>query len=170
MDKQILRKECLKKRSLLPKKALSYKEIKEYIASAQTVFCYVSFGSEIITLPFLSEILQNKKTLVVPKCLDTSGNMIAVRITSLNDLSEGLYGILEPKSFEPFDKSLIDAAIIPGAAFDSSGYRLGYGKGYYDRFLSETAILKIGICHKELFFNTIPHLDHDIKCDSVITL
>ena len=91
------------------------------------------------------------------------------KLKSQGELKDGMYGIKEPVSDVPCDKKSIDLAIIPALAFDTKGFRLGYGKGYYDRFLADTDINTIGICHKELLVPKLPHDEFDISVDKVIT-
>ena len=67
-----------------------------------------------------------------------------------------------------FPKEKIDFAIVPAIAFDAEGFRLGYGKGYYDRFLSDISPFKLGVCQKEFFLDLLPHDKYDIKMDSVL--
>lgn len=137
--------------------------------SANVIFCYVSFGSEIGTHSLIDELIENGKTVAVPRCDDLSGNMSAVVIESLSSLEKGSFGIPEPQGV-PLSKGSVDAAVVPGAAFDKSGFRLGYGKGYYDRFLADISPLTIGVCHRELLTDELPHAEHDIKLDRIILL
>ena len=169
-EKQKLRKELLKIRESLPQKRADYEKLCEnpHFKNASVVFCYVSFGSEINTLPLIEHILK-EKTLCVPYCTDKDGNMICVKINSLSDLSRGTFGILEPKNIAPFDKSLIDVCLVPGIAFDKSGARIGYGKGYYDRFLNGINAYKIGLCHRELLLDEILSDPHDVKINETLT-
>jgi 5-formyltetrahydrofolate cyclo-ligase len=105
---------------------------------AQTVFCYVSVGTEIDTRRLIEDMLAEGKTVCVPRCLD-DGIMSACVLTSLDELAKGAYGIPEPAScsavISPCD---IDLIIMPCVACSLSGHRLGYGGGYYDRYLSRT--------------------------------
>lgn len=137
--------------------------------TAKTVFCYVSAKGEVETLPLLRDLLE-EKTVVVPFCTDKNGNMISSEIKSINELQDGLFGILEPKNPKEFQKEKIDFVIVPGVAFDKGGYRLGYGKGYYDRFLCDISPFKLGVCGEEFFLEEIPHNEFDIKMDSVLVI
>lgn len=136
---------------------------------AKNIFCYISYGSEISTLKLAEHILSCGKTLTVPRCIDENGNMTAVEVSSLDSLKPGTFNILEPTETAAFDKNEINLAIVPGLAFDENGYRLGYGKGYYDRFLSDLNVKKIGICHKELLLKNVPHNRFDVRMDEIIT-
>lgn len=170
-NKAALRKKYLAMRRTLPRRKLRLADIMhiEGFKSAEVIFCYVSFGSEIETSLLIDELLVIGKTVAVPRCDDLSGNMSAVVIDSQSELRPGSFGIPEPQG-TPLDKGLIDAVIVPGASFDKSGYRLGYGKGYYDRFLTDISPLTVGVCHRELLADALPHFGHDIKIDHVISL
>ena len=169
--KKALRKEFLALRNASPEKELSLSQLEEFaeFKNAKTIFCYVSAGSEVKT-HFLIEKMLKEKRVVVPYCTDKEGNMIAVEIKSLDDLKEGLFGIAEPVSPIEFSKEKIDFAIVPAIAFDKNGYRLGYGKGYYDKFLSDITPYKLGVCKSELYVEELPHDELDVKMDKVIVL
>lgn len=170
-EKAIARKKLLETRNRLPSCAISKEALSDFkeFTDSKTVFCYVSVGSEVETHSFIKEILSEKR-VVVPRCTDSHGNMIAVEIKSFNELKEGFFGILEPVSAVEFPKERIDFAIVPGIAFDKNGYRLGYGKGYYDRFLYGISPFKLGVCKKELLAESLPHDEYDVKMDMVIAL
>ena len=170
-SKAQLRKELLPRRKCALPAALDISILNAYpeFVSCKTVFCYVSAHGEIETHQLISQLLK-EKCVVVPYCTDKCGNMICVRITSPDDLTEGKFGIPEPKNPAQFPKSEIDFAIVPCIASDKEGYRLGYGKGYYDRFLSDIAPFKIGVCHKEFFFDSLPHDTLDVKMDKIIKI
>lgn len=168
-EKAVLRKELLSLRKNLPVVSVTIDLLNEYEAfrKAEVIFCYVSAHSEVDTLSLLSEI-SKEKILTVPYCTDNDGNMISVKITGPQDLVKGRFGIYEPKNPLPFPKEKIDFAIVPGVAFSKDFYRLGYGKGYYDRFLSDINPFKLGICKKELLLENLPHDEYDIKMDEIL--
>ena len=170
-EKSELRKKYLALRSLNSGKELtvSHLENSAEFKDAKTVFCYVSAGSEVRTHCFIKELL-SKKRVVVPFCTDKCGNMIAAEIKSFDDLKEGLFGIYEPINPVEFPKAEIDFAVVPAVAFDKDGYRLGYGKGYYDRFLSDITPYKLGICAEALLVDKLPHDEFDVKMDKVIVI
>lgn len=136
--------------------------------NAECVFCYVSKKGEADTTLLLERILLDKKRLLVPRCTDKCGNMEAVEIKALSWLKEGYYGIKEPEKGEVTEKSEIDLCIVPGIAFDEDGYRIGYGGGYYDRFLKDIKAYTVGICFKELKAESIPKEENDISVNNVI--
>lgn len=170
-EKAVLRKELLSLRKTLSPSELTIELLNSYkeFNDSKTIFCYVSYNGEVETLKLLSDIVKTK-TLVVPYCIDDDGNMIAVKINTEDDLVKGMYGILEPKNPVPFPKEEIDFAIVPGVAFSKDGYRLGYGKGYYDRFLSDISPYKLGVCKKELFLEKLPHNEFDVKMNDVLVI
>ena len=171
IEKAVLRKELLSLRKSLSPSELTVEMLNSYeqFRNAKTVFCYVSYNGEVDTLKLLSCIAK-EKILTVPYCIDDSGNMIAVRISGEDELKKGMYGILEPKNPVPFPKEKINFVIVPGVAFSKDGYRLGYGRGYYDRFLADITPYKLGVCKKELFLEKLPHDEYDIKMDSILSI
>lgn len=174
MDKKELRKKYLNIRNKIERQSkkvvIDLLKEKEVFENAKTVFCYVSAGSEPDTFLLLDYILKEGKTLAVPKCLDKKGNMAAVEINSLDDISEGFFGIREPKEGRIVEKEEIDLCIVPGLSFDKEGFRLGYGGGYYDRFLENTNIYTIGVCFEECVTDKLPREENDISVNEVISI
>ena len=169
--KKALRKELLSLRKSITSKALSIKMLEKYpeFLMARTVFCYVSAHGEVDTYVLIQELLKHKKVLV-PYCINEEGDMIACPINSLENLKEGRFKIPEPESPEEFPKEKIDFVIVPGVVFDKNGYRLGYGKGYYDRFLEGITPFKLGVCQREFFLEDVPHGKFDVKMDNVLVI
>ena len=137
----------------------------EKVKKANTILIYVSFNNEVDTLNIIKYFL-GKKKVAVPK---VNGNeMDFYYINSFNDLSKGSFNILEPTTSNKvtsFDNSI---CIVPGLCFDKENYRLGYGKGYYDMFLSNKNIYTIGLSYKETIIKKLPIDKYDIKLDKVI--
>ena len=133
-----------------------------------TVFCYVSSAIEVDTSILIENSLSSGKTVAVPKCFGE--DMRLFRIHSLDGLEKGAFGILEPTDLSeetaPDENSV---CIVPALAFDCDGYRLGYGKGYYDRFLSEYKGVSIGIIYDEYIIAEIPKDKFDIAVNNVIS-
>ena len=136
---------------------------------AQTVFCYVGRSSEINTIPILEDILQKGKTLAVPKCID-KGIMIACKVQCLTQLQPGKFGIYEPvKECTLVEPTVIDLGIIPCCACGKDGRRLGYGGGYYDRYLQRADFTKTALCRSMMLQENIPVGEYDVSMDIVIS-
>jgi 5-formyltetrahydrofolate cyclo-ligase len=92
------------------------------------------------------------------------------RIQSTDDLSVGSYGILEPDgSSEMYSGGALSLCVVPALSYDFSGYRLGFGKGYYDRFLADFDGEKVGLCYESCLIRSLPHDDFDICADWLVT-
>jgi len=102
-------------------------------AMAEVVFVYVSYLNEVATHDLIEQFLDVGKTVIVPKIVSPT-RIIAVEIKGLDELKQGEHGILEPPGERQY-RGPIDVCITPGLAFTTSGDRLGFGRGYYDRFL-----------------------------------
>ena len=167
--KSALRKELLALRRADISESLCIDDLKKYeeFPRAEVVFCYVSAHGEIETQGLITELLKEKE-VVVPYCTDSDGNMICSQIKSMEELKDGRFGIPEPVTPVEFPKQKIDFVIVPGVAFDKEGFRLGYGKGYYDRFLSDINPFKLGVCGKKFYMEKLPHGRYDIKMDDVL--
>ena len=136
---------------------------------AGTVFCFVGVRREINTLPLLEDALKSGKTLCVPLCVEM-GVMDTRRITSLDQLQPGKYGLLEPAADAPhMDVDDIDFAVIPCTTCNHSGQRLGKGGGYYDRFLSHYRGGTVMLCREKLIRDEIPVEPHDYPIPWVLT-
>lgn len=142
-----------------------------YIDS-KVLFIYVSFKNEVGTHKIIIDALKRGKTVCVPKVISKKEGMRAIIIKSFSDLKEGKFGILEPEKEEPFvNPQDIDLCIVPGLAFDLNGGRLGYGGGFYDRFLSKASskTFKLALAYDFQVINEVPTKEHDIKIDRIIT-
>lgn len=180
MDKKEIRKMILNKRDNIEieERILKDKKIfdsfvkSEYYKSAKVIFSFVSFGSEVNTKNIIVQAIKDHKTVCVPKVISKAEGIKTYRIEGLNELEEGYYHILEPKTHcIEIDKRTIDLIIIPGVSFDRNGGRIGYGGGFYDRFLYdiEGAVLKIALAYELQVLQDIPMLQHDIRIDALIT-
>ncbi len=139
------------------------------IKNAQLIMVYLSAFKEPDTFSLISELLSLEKEICVPISDIDTFTITPSRLISLDNLTKGAYGISEPKEIISVPISEIDVALIPGIAFTSSGDRLGFGKGYYDRFLEEFNGVKIGIGYDFQITDKIPTDEHDIGMDMIIT-
>ncbi|NMM62759.1 5-formyltetrahydrofolate cyclo-ligase [Clostridium sp. P21] len=140
--------------------------------NAQTIFIFVSFNNEVDTHRIIKQALQDGKILCVPKIISKEQGMDIVRIKSFKDLKEGAYGILEPEDNKlKVQEKDIELSYLPGLAFDRRGGRIGYGGGFYDRFLVKTRkdSKKIGLAYKFQVFSEVPMEEHDVFIDGIIT-
>ena len=179
--KNSARKELLKIRDQIPYEMSMEKDaliklglftLPEFL-SGRTILFYASFRSEVETLSIIRASLKMRKRAVLPK-VDSEGHRLQLyEIKDLDELAPGFMGILEPLQTEARSMQLddLDVAVIPGAGFDYSGNRLGYGGGYYDILLSgrkkEAPI--IAIAYEEQLVDRIPAEKHDVKVDIIVT-
>ena len=135
-----------------------------------TVFLYAATAEEIDTCLILQDALHQGKTVCVPRC-GARQNMTAHRIQSLEDLRHtGAFGILEPAEEMPLvPPGEIDFIIAPALACDYSGIRLGYGGGYYDRYLEQAAACSAALCAESRLVDALPCDTHDQRCDIIFT-
>ncbi|MDO5142747.1 MAG: 5-formyltetrahydrofolate cyclo-ligase [Eubacteriales bacterium] len=136
---------------------------------ADCVFCYVSVGEEIDTHQLLRDALDAGKTVCVPRC-ETRGQMSARQIRSLDEVQPIRFGLLEPSADAPeIDPAQIGLVLAPALACDRQGYRLGYGGGYYDRFLSRTPADTIVLCAAARLVERLPRTSSDRRCGFIAT-
>tara|TARA_B110000091_G_scaffold76051_1_gene83756 strand:+ start:5161 stop:5700 length:540 start_codon:yes stop_codon:yes gene_type:complete len=132
-----------------------------------TVHCFLHMLSEVNINLLIEWLLQNKIKVIAPKTL--SKRKLENRIlTSLNEVENGVFGTTHPTSNKEYTDP-IDLCIVPGAAFDKSLSRLGYGGGYYDTFLANYPNAeKVAVCFKEQFVESVPTESHDVKMNKVV--
>ncbi|MDR3275575.1 MAG: 5-formyltetrahydrofolate cyclo-ligase [Endomicrobium sp.] len=140
---------------------------------AKTVMFYLSYGSEVITDGMVNSAVNKRKTVVVP-ALKTfeDEKMYAVKISRLEDASQFVYGIRQPEIIPDniIERDNIDLIFVPGLAFDVSGYRMGYGKGCYDRWLKNLPSEKIiGLAYDFQITGKLPSEKYDIPVGIIIT-
>lgn len=143
-----------------------------YYKEARVIMVYVSMGSEVDTLSIITHALGNNKVICVPKVINLREGMKAIEIHNLQELKKcGKYNILEPEDFDNEIKAeSVDLFLVPGLAFDSSGGRIGYGAGFYDRFLKDSRrdALKLGLSYDFQLIKEVPMEDSDIRLDHII--
>ena len=136
---------------------------------ATTVISYAPLPDEVDVSAVTEWCRREGKTVLLPKVV--SDTEMELRVCQGSDkLRAGRYNILEPTGSVAEPDSLTDAvALVPGMAFDREGYRLGRGKGYYDRFLARTSVKTIGIAFPFQIVDAVPHDEHDMRVDDVVT-
>lgn len=135
---------------------------------AKTVLGYASLMGEVRTEALNARILADGKHLLLPRVLE-GGRMEAVEVFSLRDLKPGRMRIPQVETGLPVDPVRIDLALVPGIAFDRNGWRIGFGGGYYDRFLPATQALRAALLFSmQLVDDACPDV-HDCRMDLLIT-
>lgn len=178
--KQSLREECLAARNTLTEQERSLLDdcitqkllaTSEY-AKASTVLTYVSVSSEVSTRRLIKHALRDGKTVAVPRCLPEH-RLEFVAVTSLEQLIPAPFNLLEPpKELPALTEDSIETSIciVPALLVDIKGYRLGYGAGFYDRFLSTYPGKKICLAyHSNQSKTLLPRTEFDVAVDMVIT-
>lgn len=139
----------------------------EFIA-ARRVMCYSSLPEEVQTGGLLSAIRDCGKELYLP-AVRKGGAIEAMRCLSSTDMVTDAMGIKAPADGEVIAPGQLDFVIVPGVAFDRFGYRLGFGKGYYDRFLSGCRCPVAGLAYEVQIYDRIEARSHDIPVDKLVT-
>lgn len=172
--KKVLRKKYILNRDNLSKdyresstnSIFSTLEKCSFFKTSEKIFIFVGFDSEIQTENFIKKWI-NKKQIFVPKI--ENGKMNLIRLKSWDELAPGHFGVLEPTSSDYYEGK-IDLVVTPSIVFDKNGYRLGYGKGYYDRYFTENEYkISVGLCYHKLLQENVPKEEHDKQVDIIIT-
>lgn len=172
LRKSQTREEVNKKSKTIQEKLFSLPEFK----NARTVAFYVAIkkNCEVETEQMIKDSLKMGKRILVPIADTTNKILIFSELRDYDkELEIGSFGILEPKREyrRIINPKEIDMIVVPGYAFDTRGYRFGYGFGYYDRFLTllKKDIPKVGLVFEFQIVNTISNQQHDIPVDKIIT-
>ena len=183
-DKKTLRKELLTKRKNIDviekeemdKKILNKFYESKYYRESKNIFIYISYDSEINTKEIINKSLIDNKKIYVPRTEFKTRLMDAVEITSLDDLIESEYGILEPSIDEPhIEPNELDLIVVPGVGFDRNGGRMGYGAGFYDRYFKKISkdkmkkIVKLALAYDFQILEDVPMNEQDVPVNYIIT-
>ena len=146
------------------------KEQQEY-QQARTIHCYVSMNDrrEVETRELVKEMLRIGKQVIVPVTNFEKGALDHVVLNSYQDLETNKWGVLEPAGGEEISPQKFDLVIVPMVAGDEQGNRMGYGEGFYDRFLSKVNCPKIGLIFDQNIIEGLPTEEFDIPMDKIIT-
>lgn len=175
-------KEVIRERMRRRRKTLTYEQVHEKsetiryklegrkaFKEANTIMMYISSFKEPETLPIIEHLLEQGKKVIVPVSSTSTNTIVPTYIESISELEKGAYGILEPTIIRPVDTADIDVVVIPGIAFDMHRNRLGFGKGYYDKFLEDIDAKKIALCYDFQIVDDLPVNEHDIPMDLILT-
>lgn len=179
MDKKTFRKETLTKREILYSAEIDSRIVDRFYQSplykdSQWIMIYVSFGTEIKTHDLIKKMLSDGKNVVVPICEPATHTMILSQLRDFDeDLQAGHWGILEVKEdkIDRVSPETLDIVVMPGMAFTVKGERMGFGGGYYDRFLDTLPekTQTVALIREDFIYDDIPTEPHDKSVDYVIT-
>ena len=137
---------------------------------ANLLLLFYPKGTEIDLRPVFHEANTRGIPCAFPRCGEEKGEMEFHLVCDLEELEEGKFGIREPREDARPVTDLTNATIIvPAFSFDESGHRVGYGGGYYDRYLRAHKIRSVGVAYEEFLRTTLPHDDLDAAVDTVVT-
>lgn len=180
MSKEALRSTFRVRRSALSKEERARADLRiasrllelPEVVRADCVFTYLSFGSEVDTRFVITRCWEMGKRVCLPRC--AAGYTLTWHaVDGLDHLVRSRFGMEEPAAGAPQAQpagSVYSVALVPGLAFDRRGFRLGYGGGYYDRFLPAFSGVSIGLCRSDLLSDELPSLsEYDYPVDLVVT-
>lgn len=173
-DKKSLRKRLLEQRDNTSHDLLGIssekiqKKLRKIFSfkNAQKVGVYYPIGSEIFTQDIIQELLSQNKEVFLPKVVDK--NIEFRKIKDFSSLETGSFDILEPKDDCPVDNNL-DVILVPTVGISQTGVRLGYGHGFYDRFLAEHKTVTISLTLEKQIIKNIPKSPHDVIMNWIVT-
>ena len=175
MDKTELRREIRARKRAMTEAEIEERSAKlarlffasEAYQKAKTIYGYLPYNQEVRTVPMLERALKDGKKVAVPKVY--GDEMKFLYLDDLNAVAKGYAGIPEPIADEPVAQDETALVLMPGLAFDPQGHRIGYGGGFYDKFLAaEPNHPTLALCYE---FQMLPKLDvedHDIPVDTVL--
>lgn len=178
------RKAQIRKRMIRLREALPAEEVQEkskailrrlqrdpIYRQAQCIHCYVSFRNEVDTHALIEDALGRGIQVVVPVNKLEQKQLHHYRIEGLHELEVGPFGILVPKPAfrRPIPIEDVDLVVVPGLAFDLCGHRIGFGGGFYDRFLASIACPAIALAYEVQVMERVPSGPHDQRVDRIIT-
>jgi len=141
----------------------------ETLRHASCIMGFASIKNEVDVTAWMEKEMSRGRTILLPR-VEPDGQLEAVGFKGWGSTSEGAFGIKEPNG-DPFDPLLIDAVLVPGLVYDAQGYRLGYGKGYYDRFLPRLrpGAFRCGICYDFQVIDDVQPLPPDEPVHWIVT-
>ena len=159
------------------KAAMDAKICESFISSATyryaaVLLMYAPKKDEVNVLPIAEKALADGKKVAFPRCIDDTHDMDFHFVESLDQLEKGAYGLLEPPETLPiYDRESNEpaACIVPALVYDKKGYRLGYGKGYYDRYLGSFTGSKVGLIYSSFIIDEVPRGRFDLSVDFMVT-
>lgn len=182
MLKKEIRENILRKRGELPESVIKEKSLTifntlrntEFYKNANNILVYITFREEVLTEPIIADLLSTGKRVFIPLTVHKTKELIVSELKDPEkDLEIGNFGVMEPtkEATRPVDPSILDLVIVPGVAFDKEGYRIGYGAGYYDRFLPKLPekTATIALAFEMQLIDKVPTDHHDFAIEHIIT-
>lgn len=182
MNKKMLRSEMLSKRNSLSQQSLMVKSSAitkllfstDYYKDSKYIMSYIDFRNEVRTEEIIKKTLKEGKNVIIPISIVETRQLILSQLMDYDkELEAGTYGILEPKKkfIREVNPDLIDLILMPGVAFDRRGFRIGYGGGYYDRFLTriDKSVPKAALAFDLQMVPYVKEGRYDIPVDYIIT-
>ncbi len=176
-EKAWLRKTLLQRRASLPPKERKEKGEKigdnffslPFYKKSKTIMFYLSLPTEVPTDEMIEKAFWEGKRITVP-CIK-EGNILPSLLTSLSQTEVGRFGIREPKKKKFISPEELDLVVVPGCGFDLKGHRIGFGKGFYDRFLSELkeSFPLVALAFEIQIVKEIPSDKWDVQMDYIVT-
>jgi len=133
---------------------------------AKKIGAYYPIGSEVLTQDIMQEVLSSGRELFLPKVVEDEIEFR--KITDFSCLEKGNFDIMEPKDDCPVGNNL-DLLLVPTVGISQDGVRLGYGHGFYDKFLSKNQIETVSLIYEKQVIKKIPHSEHDIIMNWILT-
>ncbi len=179
LDKSTLRAQLIKERSQITTQTwedwsgrITQRVLKnKAVELAQFIHCYVSMNSrnEVNTHRLIQCCLDNNKKVFIPVMSQETNELKHASVSDLDKLVPNKWGVPEPLNQVTYSTISPDIIIVPMLAVDRKGNRIGYGKGYYDRFLQSVSAIKIGVIFDQFILDSVPVEPHDIPLDIIIT-
>ena len=175
--KKALRKEIFQQRKALSREAhrTLCQAIQQrlwddgFLENKRSVHLYYPINNEVDTIPLIESLWQKGVDVIMPRTDLKQHSLDHYRITSFDQLEPTTFNLLEPKQSLPCYTGDCDLILIPGLAFDHSLGRIGYGGGFYDRFLAQNQALKVAVAYDFQVRESIPLEAHDIRMDYIVT-
>ncbi len=165
----------LKRKEMLPQEVLekSTRASKIFLNSenyknAKVIMLYYPLGNETDTSDILKNALIDGKTVIYPITDMATCDITPIVVDSKTKFSKGAYSVFEPTEKNVY-RGKIDVIVVPGIAFDKNGWRVGFGKGCYDRFLKNTDAIKIGFCYDFQIVDEIDSDNFDVKMNFLVS-
>lgn len=175
MNKQELRRMIREKKRAMTPEEIEQKSLRlgelflqsEMYRSAKTVYGYLPYNQEVRTVPMLEQAIRDGKRVAVPKCY--GDEMRFIYMDDLTKVEKGYAGIPEPIADEPVADDETALVLMPGMAFDPAGHRIGYGGGFYDKFLAEEpGHPTLALCYDFQVLERLETEEYDIPVDIVL--